>query len=34
MKYGVIITPALAVDGEVKVTRRIPNPDELKTIIG
>ena len=34
MKFGVMMTPALAVDGEVKVTGRIPKPDELRTMIG
>ena len=34
MKFGIMMTPALAVDGEVKVTGRIPKPDELRTMIG
>jgi small redox-active disulfide protein 2 len=34
MKFNVMMTPALAVDGEVKVTGRIPKPDELRTMIG
>jgi small redox-active disulfide protein 2 len=33
MKFNVMMTPALAVDGEVKVTGRIPKPDELKAMI-
>jgi small redox-active disulfide protein 2 len=33
MNFGVMMTPALAVDGEVKVTGRIPKPDELKKMI-
>jgi small redox-active disulfide protein 2 len=33
MKFNVMSTPALAVDGEVKVTGRIPKPDEIKKII-
>jgi small redox-active disulfide protein 2 len=33
MKFGVMMTPALAVDGEIKVVGRIPKPDELKTMI-
>ncbi|MDY0262781.1 MAG: thioredoxin family protein [Syntrophotalea acetylenica] len=28
--FGVMMTPALAVDGEVKVSGKIPKPDELK----
>jgi small redox-active disulfide protein 2 len=34
MKFGVMMTPAFAVDGEVKVTGRIPKPDELRKLIG
>ncbi len=33
MKFNVMSTPALAVDGQVKVAGRIPKPDELKTMI-
>ncbi len=33
MNYGVMMTPALVVDGEVKVTGRVPRPDEIKTLI-
>ena len=33
MKFNVMMTPALAVDGVVKVTGRIPKPDELKAMI-
>ena len=29
-KYGVMFTPALAVEGEVKVSGRVPSPDEIK----
>ena len=28
--YGVMVTPALAVDGEVKVAGRIPKVEEIK----
>ncbi|MCG6962376.1 MAG: thioredoxin family protein [Acidobacteria bacterium] len=31
---GVMMTPALAVDGKVKVVGRVPDLDELKTLIG
>ena len=34
MKFNVMMTPALAVDGEVKVTGRIPKIQELRTMIG
>ena len=30
MKYGVMMTPALAIDGEVKVSGRIPKVEEIK----
>ena len=33
IKFGIMMTPALAVDGSVKVVGRIPKPDELKTMI-
>jgi len=33
MKYGVMMTPALAVDGEVKVAGRVPSPEEIKKMI-
>jgi small redox-active disulfide protein 2 len=34
MDYGVMMTPAIVVDGEVKATGRIPGADELKKMIG
>ncbi|MDI6813800.1 MAG: thioredoxin family protein [Desulfitobacteriaceae bacterium] len=33
MKFGVMMTPALAVDGEVKVVGKIPSVDEIKKMI-
>ena len=33
MKFNIMTTPALVVDGEVKVTGRIPKPDELQKMI-
>lgn len=33
MNYGVMMTPALVVDGEVKVTGKVPSIDELKKLI-
>lgn len=33
LNFGVMMTPALVVDGEVKIVGRIPKPDELKTMI-
>ncbi|HGJ64779.1 TPA: thioredoxin family protein [bacterium] len=29
MDYGVMITPALAIDGEVKIAGKIPSPDQI-----
>ncbi len=34
MKFGVMVTPALVVDGEVKVTGKVPSVDEVKTMLG
>jgi len=33
IKFGVMITPALAVDGEVKVVGKVPSTDEVKKIL-
>ena len=33
MKFGVMITPALAVDGEVKVVGKVASPDEIKGML-
>ena len=30
MKFGVMVTPALAVDGEVKVVGKVLSPGEIK----
>ena len=29
MKYGVMMTPALAIDGDVKIAGKIPNPKQI-----
>jgi len=34
MNFGVMITPALMVDGQVKVAGKVPDVAELKTILG
>ena len=34
MTYGVMMTPALAVDGVVKVVGKVPNVEELKALLG
>jgi small redox-active disulfide protein 2 len=33
MKFGVMITPALAVDGEVKVVGKVPEPEAIKDLL-
>lgn len=33
MSFGVAMTPALAVDGEVKVAGKIPSIDDIKMMI-
>ena len=33
MKYGVMSTPALAIDGKVVVSGRVPSKEEIKKLI-
>ena len=33
MNYGVIITPALVVDGQVKLAGKVPSLDEVKKML-
>ncbi len=33
MKFGVMWTPALAVDGEVKVAGKVPSVEEIKSVL-
>jgi len=33
MKFGVMITPALAVDGQVKVVGKVASSDEIKPML-
>jgi small redox-active disulfide protein 2 len=33
MNFGVMVTPALAIDGEVKVAGKIPSVDDIKKLI-
>jgi small redox-active disulfide protein 2 len=33
MKFGVMITPALVVDGAVKVVGKVPSVDEIKRLL-
>jgi small redox-active disulfide protein 2 len=32
--FGVMFTPALVVDGAVKIAGRVPSPDEMKKLLG
>ncbi len=34
MKFGVMVTPALAVDGEVKIVGKVPSPEEIEELLG
>ncbi len=33
MKFGVMMTPALAVDGQVKIVGKVSSPQEIKNIL-
>ena len=33
MKFGVMMTPALAIDGQVKVVGKVPSPEEIKKML-
>lgn len=33
MNMGVVLTPALAVDDEIKVVGKVPPPEELKSLL-
>lgn len=33
MRFGVMLTPALAVDGQVKVVGKVPGVEELKKML-
>lgn len=33
MKYGVMTTPALVVDGKVEIRGRVPSSDEIKQVL-
>ena len=33
MAFGVMMTPALAIDGEVKVVGKVPSADEIKELL-
>lgn len=33
MKFGVMITPALAIDGQVKITGKVPSAEEITKLL-
>ncbi len=33
MKFGVMVTPALAIDGRVKAVGKVPSPQEIKEML-
>jgi len=33
MKFGVMVTPALAIDGQVKSSGKVISPDEIKAML-
>lgn len=33
MNFGVMVTPAVAIDGEVKIAGKIPSVDDIKKLI-
>lgn len=33
MKFGVMLTPALAVDGDVKVVGKVPSVEDVKSML-
>jgi len=33
MQFGVMVTPALAVDGQVKISGKVPPPGEIEKMI-
>jgi len=33
MKFGVMVTPALAVDGQVKVSGKVPSTEQIKQLL-
>ena len=33
MSFGVMLTPALAVDGQVKVVGKVPKPEDMKQML-
>jgi len=33
MKFGVMVTPALVVDGEVRLAGKVPSAEEIKSLL-
>ena len=33
MKFGVMMTPALAVDGQVQIVGKVPSQDEIESLL-
>ena len=33
MKFGVMMTPALAIDGQVRAIGKVPSPDEIREML-
>jgi len=33
MKFGVMMTPALAIDGQVKIVGKVPSPQDIEKMI-
>ena len=33
MNFGVMMTPALAIDGQVKTIGKVPSPDEIRQML-
>jgi len=33
MKFGVMMTPALAIDGQVKIVGQVPSPQDIEKMI-
>ena len=31
--YGVMLTPAVAIDGEIKFVGKVPSPDDIKKLL-
>jgi small redox-active disulfide protein 2 len=34
MKFGVMITPALAIDGRVKIAGKVPSQEDIEKMLG